>query len=125
MDNYNYGDDNDDGHEDDDGDDVYDDDDDDDDDDGNTSIQNVNVNLFVCQSLARSHVRQAKFCLRVIMWFFSEISRFRTSLSLTRLKVREIILTGRKTQITICFCDKRLYSFVSSKLKKQYVFNTQ
>ena len=100
MDNYNC--DNDDGHEDDDGDDVY-------DDDGNSSIQNVNVNLFVCSSFARSHVRQAKICLRVIRWFFSGISRFRTSLRMTRLKVSEIILTDRKIQIKKNVCMTKYF----------------
>ena len=46
-----------------------------------------------------SHVRQAKFCLRVVRWFFSGISRFRPTLRLTRLKMSEIILTGRTTHI--------------------------
>ena len=46
-----------------------------------------------------SHVRQAKFCLWVVRWVFSGISRFRPTLQLTRLKMSKMILTGRKTQI--------------------------
>ena len=49
-------------------------------------------------ALLRSHVRQAKFCLRVVRWFFSGISRFRPTFQLTRLKMSEIILTGRKNK---------------------------
>ena len=44
-------------------------------------------------------VRQAKFCLHVVRWFFSGISRFHPTLRLTWLKMSEIILTGHKTQI--------------------------
>ena len=42
-------------------------------------------------------VRQAKFCLWVVMYFFSGISHFRHLPIL--LKMSEIILTGRKTLI--------------------------
>ena len=45
------------------------------------------------------HVRQAKFCLWVVRWFFLWISRFHPTLRLTRLKMSEIILMGHKTQI--------------------------
>ena len=44
-------------------------------------------------------MRQAKFCLRVVRWFFSGISRFRPTLQLTLLKMSELILTSRKTPI--------------------------
>ena len=45
------------------------------------------------------HMRQVKFCLQVVRWFFSGISHFRPTEGLTQLKLSEIILTGRKTQI--------------------------
>ena len=45
------------------------------------------------------HVRQAKFCLRVVKCFFSGISRVRPTLRFIRLKMREIILRGCKTQM--------------------------
>ena len=45
------------------------------------------------------HVTQAKSCLRVVKWFFSGIIRFRPTLRMTRLRMKEIILKGRKTQI--------------------------
>ena len=45
------------------------------------------------------HVRQAKFCLRVVRWFFSGISCFCPTSQLTQLKMSEIILMGRKTLI--------------------------
>ena len=46
-----------------------------------------------------SQVRQAKFCLRVVRWFFSGISRFRPTLRLISSKMNKIILMGRKTLI--------------------------
>ena len=46
-----------------------------------------------------TYVRQAKFRLRLVRWFFSGIFRFRPNLRLTRLKMSEIILLGRKAQI--------------------------
>ena len=45
------------------------------------------------------HVRQAKFCLLVVRWFFSWISQFCPTFRLAWLKMSDIILTGRKTQI--------------------------
>ena len=47
------------------------------------------------------YVRQGKFYLWVVRWFFSGISRFCPALTrprLTRLKMNEIILMGRKTK---------------------------
>ena len=49
------------------------------------------------------HVRQAKFCLWMVRWFFSGISCFRPTYRLTQLKMSEIVLTGCKTQI----CKKK------------------
>ena len=46
-----------------------------------------------------NHVRQARFCLWVVRWFFSGISRFHPTLPLTWLRMSETILTGCKTQI--------------------------
>ena len=46
-----------------------------------------------------SHMRQAMFCLRAVRCFFLGISRFCPTLWLTQLKMSEIILMGRKTQI--------------------------
>ena len=45
------------------------------------------------------NVTLAKFRLRVVGWFFSWTSCFRPTLWLTWLKMSEIILMGRKTQI--------------------------
>ena len=53
----------------------------------------------VCSVFWWDKPKQANFCLRVAMWFFLGISRFRSTLLLPRLKRNEIILTGRKTQI--------------------------
>ena len=66
--------------------------------------QDVTQEIIKCQfglaeALPRFKLRQAKFCLRVVRWFFSGISRFRPTLRLTRLKMSEIIISGRKTQI--------------------------
>ena len=44
------------------------------------------------------HVRQAKFCLQVVRWFFFRISRFRPTYGLTRHKMCEIIVMGCKIQ---------------------------
>ena len=54
--------------------------------------------LWVRASLG-SYVRQAKFCLLVVWLFILGISLFRPTLQLTRLKMSEIILTGRNPQI--------------------------
>ena len=63
------------------------------------SARSLVISLLWVRALLGSHVRQAKFCLRVIRWFFSGISHFHPTLRLTRLKMSEINLTGHKTQI--------------------------
>ena len=45
-----------------------------------------------------SHVRQTKFCLEVVRWFFFGIYCFCPTFRLTQLRMSAIILTGCKTQ---------------------------
>ena len=56
--------------------------------------------IFNAVNRSSSHrcVRQAKFCLRVVRWFFSGFSCFHPTFRLTRLKMIGIILMGRRTQ---------------------------
>ena len=45
-------------------------------------------------------VRQAKFCLLVVKWFFSGISLFRPTQRLTLLKISEMILKAESNERT-------------------------
>ena len=60
-------------------------------------VQDADAPLATTRSVSEG----LKFCLRVVRWFFSGISRFRPTFRLTWLKMSEIILTGCKIQIKI------------------------
>ena len=62
-------------------------------------ISALNRLTAVGSSLAPVTCETSKFCLRVVRWFFSGISRFCPTYRLTWLKMSEIILMGHKTQI--------------------------
>ena len=59
----------------------------------------VSVWCRSANSVALEYHMGPELCLRVVRWFLSGIPRFRPTLRLTRFKMREITLTGRKTQI--------------------------
>ena len=61
--------------------------------------------------------RQAKFCLRVVWWFFSGISRFRSTLRLTA-QTDEAILMGNKTRIK----SKKIFDQSHTNASKQKTF---